>query len=122
VRPDDVDRNVAERIANGEWDARLRSQMQYDSCAPTAEQGSELGARHVTSLQPGRIRDVLSVPGREVVQDKDGEALGHESIHQVAADETRSSGDDCARPPRWMAARAREDCRWHVLPLRGGAP
>ena len=100
-RPDGcrhVHGEIAERVPDGHGHARLRRQVVDDDRPPCAEQRFEIGDRDVEPFEPDVRRQDSRIARGQVVDDQDVHALRDQAVHQVAADEARSSGDD--RPRR----------------------
>jgi hypothetical protein len=93
---DDVDCGVVLRPLDGGYDVGLRSEMEDDVGPRCVDPVADV------ALDEGRLRaQELALPSGEVVDHDDVVAPRDERVHQVGADEARSTGDDRTHGHLW---------------------
>jgi hypothetical protein len=104
-RPDDVDVRVEVRTFHGDAHVRLRREVEARVRPRLVEDAVRVRA-DVRLVERGTVREVLALPGGEVVEDVHLVGAGEQRLDDVRADEARTScdhgphGRDRTRRPR----------------------
>src|SRR5205823_4503055 len=91
---DDVHLSVVGRLGDGGGDVGLRGQVDADVGTDLPEELAQQCVADVELFEARRVRDVLALSGRQVVDDDDLVATGDKRVHDVRADEARAPGDE----------------------------